>query len=158
MNQVTIQTDYAAFREKQGLPGNDSHKNWFSENPYGSQRCGNVQASSRSASISFELFERAGARRLPPETRAPPTRAPTRAPPGTGTRAAAASGCRRRRRRQLQPPAAAVQPPAPPAPHAQLWRRLKKEEQDHDESRWRDVTNHGGAMTNGGQGGRKEKA
>ena len=33
LNQVTIETAYAAFREKQGLPGNDSHKNWFSENP-----------------------------------------------------------------------------------------------------------------------------
>ena len=32
LNQVTIATSYAAFREKQGLPGDDSHKNWFSEN------------------------------------------------------------------------------------------------------------------------------
>ena len=31
LNQVTIETAYADFREKQGLPGNDSHKYWFSE-------------------------------------------------------------------------------------------------------------------------------
>ena len=33
LNQVTIATAYAAFRARQGLPGDDSHKNWFSENP-----------------------------------------------------------------------------------------------------------------------------
>ena len=34
LNQVKIATAYAAFRERQGLPGDhdDSHKNWFSEN------------------------------------------------------------------------------------------------------------------------------
>ena len=30
LNQVTIATAYAAFRARQGLPCDDSHKNWFS--------------------------------------------------------------------------------------------------------------------------------
>ena len=33
LNQVTIAMAYAAFRKTQELPGDDSHKNWFSKNP-----------------------------------------------------------------------------------------------------------------------------
>ena len=33
LNQVTIATAYSTFRQRQGLPGDDSHKNSFSENP-----------------------------------------------------------------------------------------------------------------------------
>ena len=33
LNQVTIATAYAVYRKTQELPGDDSHTNWFSENP-----------------------------------------------------------------------------------------------------------------------------
>ena len=33
LNQKTIANAYAAFRERQGLPGDGSHNNYFSEHP-----------------------------------------------------------------------------------------------------------------------------